>query len=433
MEHEGDGCHKEREGNLRTDKIQQRVAQGDVLCPRLFTMCLDPIAWKISATEGYKLSKPISFKVTDLLYIDDLKIFAASESKLNRVMNMVKTTMEDVGLAWNPKKCAVVHVRRGVHVSGNSGMILDELARIPSLQDGKQYKFLGVLESVMQEDKLVLECTAKEYLQRMSVIWTSPLSDHNHVTASNQFALPVLGYLMWTQQWPVMDIQEIDRKARKNVIENGGKHPCGSNAIFYLPRDKGGRGLRSVEMEYKAMKIKSAVRLYCNEDPAIQMVREFEERAEEMGRRSMVKAAFRFAEELGIELNLEHPRTVKTELRKCQIERLEEEVGNQQWQGSLVTTRLQDEKLSTSGCFWWLTEWKSCPTHTIAGMFELYEQLLPTRFYACQKTHTSLESEAWCRLCGKAPESVAHILSGCGALPQIKYLSRQGTFLRDVA
>ena len=191
----------------------------------------------------------------------------------------------------------------------------------------------------------------------MSVIWTSPLSDHNRVIASSQFALPVLGYLMWTQQWPMMDIQEIDRKARKIVIENGGRHPCGSNAIFYLPRDKGGRGLRSVEMEYKATKIKSAVRLYYNEDPAIQMVREFEERAEEMGRRSMVKDAFRLAEELGIELNLEHLRTVKTELRKCQIERLEEEVGNQRWLGSLVTTRLQDEKLSASGCFWWLTEW----------------------------------------------------------------------------
>ena len=109
-----------------------------------------------------------------------------------------------------------------------------------------------------------------------------------------------------------------------------GEGTRGSNAIFYLPRDKGGRGLRSVEMEYKATKIKSAVRLCCNEHPAIQMVREFEERAEEMGRRSMVKDAFKFSEELGIELNLR-----------------------------------------------------------------------------CQKTDTSLESEAWCRLCGKAPESVA--------------------------
>ena len=45
-------------------------------------------------------------------------------------MNMVETTMEDVELQWNPKKSAVAHVRRGVHVSDNSGMILDGTARI---------------------------------------------------------------------------------------------------------------------------------------------------------------------------------------------------------------------------------------------------------------------------------------------------------------
>ena len=36
--------------------------------------------------------------------------------------------------------------------------------------------------------------------------------------------------------------QEIDRKARKIVTENEGRYPCGSNAILYLPRDKGGGG-----------------------------------------------------------------------------------------------------------------------------------------------------------------------------------------------
>ena len=42
------------------------------------------------------------------------------------------------------------------------------------------------------------------------------------------------------------------------------------------------------------------------------------------------------AEELGVELNFER---LETELRKYQVERLEEEVRNQRWQGSLVTTR----------------------------------------------------------------------------------------------
>lgn len=71
------------------------------------------------------MSKPIRFNVTVLLYIDDHRIFAASENKLNRVMSMVKTTMEDVGPELIPMKCAVVHVRRGMHVNDNSGIILD--------------------------------------------------------------------------------------------------------------------------------------------------------------------------------------------------------------------------------------------------------------------------------------------------------------------
>ena len=53
-----------------------------------------------------------------------------------------------------------------------------------------QYKFLGVLEPVRQEERMLLECTAKEFLRRMSIIWSSPLSDHNQVT--NQFALQLL-------------------------------------------------------------------------------------------------------------------------------------------------------------------------------------------------------------------------------------------------
>ena len=50
-------------------------------------MCINPIAWKLKATDGYKLSKPIEGKSTHLLYVDDMKIFAASQSKLDRVLS----------------------------------------------------------------------------------------------------------------------------------------------------------------------------------------------------------------------------------------------------------------------------------------------------------------------------------------------------------
>ena len=132
--------------------------------------------------------------------------------------------MEDIGLQWSPRKCAVVHIRRGVHSQQNFGSdIVGD--RVPTLEEGRQYKFLGVLETLVQEEKMVLELAAKEYLRRLSVIWSSPLPDYNRVVASNQFALPVLGYLMWTQHWTITDLKIVDREARKIIVENGGKHP----------------------------------------------------------------------------------------------------------------------------------------------------------------------------------------------------------------
>ena len=92
---------------------------------------------------------------------------------------------------------------------------------------------------------------------------------------------------MWTQHWPLAELRKIDREARKIIIENGGRHPCGSTSILYLPREEGGRGLRSVEQEYQVTKVKVAVKLYRNDDQAMKMVRKFEERSEELGHRSV--------------------------------------------------------------------------------------------------------------------------------------------------
>ena len=46
----------------------------------------------------------------------------------------------------------------------------------------------------MDDEKLAFTVAAKTYLQRLSIIWTSPLSDANRVKATNQFAFLVLTY-----------------------------------------------------------------------------------------------------------------------------------------------------------------------------------------------------------------------------------------------
>ena len=97
--------------------------------------------------------------------------------------------------------------------------------------------------------------------------------------------------------------------------------------------------------------------------------------------------------------------------------RRNEEKEEEKWQGKLMANRWNEEELDKD-CFAWMLEGKTAPTHTVAGIHELHQQFLPTKIYSTRKTRTSTKQGVRCRMCGKGQESVAHVLSECGALAQ---------------
>ena len=163
---------------------------------------------------------------------------------------------------------------------------------------------------------------------------------------------------MWTQHLPVTDLQQINREARKIVVSYGGKHPLASTALCDLSREQGGRGLRSVEEEYKAINIKGALKLYKNTDPTMELVRRFEERSGALGHTSLIKEAIKFSRDLGLELSLTYPTPVccteegevvkeskiKQKLRSAQQKKLKDQVSGQAWQGKLIASRWEEEQ-----------------------------------------------------------------------------------------
>ena len=155
--------------------------------------------------------------MTHLLYLDDLKVFAASECRLNRVLRSICNAMQGMGLHWNSKKCNVIHVRSSKQVQNAKDLRADETTVSKNLESGFNHKFVGIRESVMQDENQALTEATMVYLERLSVVWTSPLSDCNRVIATNQFALPVLTYPMWTKQWPLAELRDIDRQTRSSV------------------------------------------------------------------------------------------------------------------------------------------------------------------------------------------------------------------------
>ena len=62
-----------------------------------------------------------------------MKLFAAYENKLKRVMTVAKNGMEITALKWNEKKCAAIHVKRGQVEQGSRDMKIADLTPIKSL------------------------------------------------------------------------------------------------------------------------------------------------------------------------------------------------------------------------------------------------------------------------------------------------------------
>ena len=111
------------------------------------------------------------------------------------------------------------------------------------------------------------------------------------------------------------------------------------------------------------------------------------------------------------------------------ISKLKSEVEDQKWEGKLLASRWKDEDLDKR-CFEWMNNWRTAPTHMITGVQDLYQQLLSTKSYTGKKIKTTNHQDYTCRMCGKGQESVAHVLAGCSAVAQTKYLERHNSVLR---
>ena len=115
--------------------------------------------------------------------------------------------------------------------------------------------------------------------------------------------------------------------------------------------------MRSVEEEYKMTKIKSAIKLYNNDDSTMSLVRAFKENAAHQGHQSVVKEARTFAQELGITLDssFPHPKCrdntdgagvhgdkIKRHFKKAVLERRKTKVMEKRWQGKLLAARWKE-------------------------------------------------------------------------------------------
>ena len=84
----------------------------------------------------------------------------------------------------------------------NQALQLDHTTTITAVQEDQPYKFLGTKEHALQDSRLMREETAKKFLQRSWLIWSSPQANKYKVQVTTTFVLPALTYHMPIIHWP---------------------------------------------------------------------------------------------------------------------------------------------------------------------------------------------------------------------------------------
>ena len=93
------------------------------------------------------------------MFMDDLKLYAKSERKLDWFIQAMRIFSDDVSMVFGLDKCAVLVVKRGKIVRTEAIQLLDRISMGEVYLN--KYKYLGVLqlEPIMNREQVKSEYT----------------------------------------------------------------------------------------------------------------------------------------------------------------------------------------------------------------------------------------------------------------------------------
>ena len=308
-------CLKHEKGEIiiRDVHIKRGIFQGDSLSPLLFCLCIDPLSRLLNSKDnGYNMNPrgQEPQKVEHLLYMDDLKLYANSDTVLKNQLNTVKEFSAAITMKFGLDKCATVTIERG-KFKKSEGINLQELTIRP-LDEGETYKYLGIEETNQIDHQKMRKMHKEGYVKVLKMILKTKLTPKNKILAINQIAIPKIQYSFGIIDWPQHEINSIDISTRKLLCQYKAFYKDQSHARLYIPRAKGGMGLIEIDATYKATITSLAQYIVCAKGQYAPILRKHYSVVSE---KSLVKLAENFLEPEKLEEEQTEPTTMARKTR----------------------------------------------------------------------------------------------------------------------
>ena len=409
--------------SLQTDAItfKKGILQGDSLSVLLFILAVNPLSHLLKNRKGYALGKPNERhnNISHLFFVDDLKLFAPNLDAMKHLLEIVTTFSKDICMEFGHAKCAYMVVKHGKVLTTNEELEMNGLILAP-IGPNDVYKYLGLDEAISYDGPLNKERVTKEYLRRVRKIWSSELSSVNKSIAHNSFAVPVLIPTFGLLQWNIKELEDIDIRTRKLLCATGNFHINGDIDRLYLPRTKGGRGLKSAFSTFQVRIItlyKHLVRA-SGKNPYLTNVIENE-----------AEGIVRIAEQLMKTLGLAHDpsassrtssKAVSCAINNIRMSSLRAKVMH----GYFIRELERKPDVDVEASLSWSRSTRMT-SHFEGFVHAVQEQEISTKFLMHKRQLASGIRPSFdnsCRLCKLKVEDVSHIMVGCEKMSARYYI-----------
>ncbi|XP_030754980.1 uncharacterized protein LOC115881577 [Sitophilus oryzae] len=363
--------------------IRRGIFQGDSFSALWFCLALNPLSRIINET-GYGFSLRTRNRrhlITHLLYMDDLKIYAATKNQLENLLRTVHKISADIGMTFGTSKCQTVSIIRG-KLCETPELNLDEKTIISAMST-EPYKYLGMLQTHKIEHGIIKNRLSTAFRLRLTSLLKTGLNSKNLFKAINTYALPVLTYSFGIVKWTHTDLESLNRLVRTTLTKFRNHHPRSATERVTLPRNLGGRGLLVV----------------VNNSNLYVTVSSADVKYTPLNLSSKQYDAF------------PTPTSITNKIATWGAKELHGRYPNE----------LDQHHIEKAASLHWLTSGYLYP-ETEGFIVAMQDQVIPTRNYRKLILKENISDK--CRRCDSGSENIEHILSGCSNLASTKYLER---------
>ena len=238
----------------RPMRISNGLLQGDSLSPLAFCLCVAPVSFALNKEippvktidSGY--SGPL--ELNHQFYMDDLKLYARSDSWLNSAIQLVSMVSKNLGLIVNTAKCARAYYRIQPTAMSESTVV----GAMPLLGISSTYKYLGIQQAIGVDYPAAAKCVEQGFLKRVQMLFGTELSIGQKVRAYNSIAVPMVRYLYQNVcggagkfTSVLKAAKRLDVKVRKLMVLNKIRYKSSAVSNLYVSRPLGGAGFKSLE------------------------------------------------------------------------------------------------------------------------------------------------------------------------------------------